>query len=418
MKNQLLTGILLVFVSAILAGCGSDDETPPTIDGGITVTLKTTGDQEPEYVVTTDSLMEGTVAASGSGFESFDWNFSYTVGKTLFVLGYTNFEAQAYKGNDQGEVVEISRFLLETPLEVFGNVNNETMLAMDAPRDGSHTPRKLYSIDANTGFITGITDVSIYDIDTGTPGEGVTGWPTALQVSGENLFVPFYPVDDNGYYSTPDPDKAYVAVYSYPNVESAPIKIIEDTRTANIGVNGSTTGLIQTDNGDLYSFSSGSYMGGFLPVTTKPSGILKIASGTTEFDEDYFFNVEEAENGGILFWMDYVGNNKAIARLLTEDVDPANDPDYEAYWGAFGRSYFNQKLVIIDLVTQTVTPVEDVPLHAKRYTTPVLVEDGKAYVSIETADDAYIYQVDVESASAVKGAKIEGKTIKGFSKLF
>lgn len=383
-----------------------------------TVTLKNTGGNEPEYVVTTTDLMSGTISSEGTGFESFDWNFSYSVGNTLFVLGYTNFEAQAYQPNEDGEIVEIGKFLLETPLEVFGNVNDEIMLAMDAPRLGGHTARKLYSIDAATGFITNITDVSIYDIDTGTPGEGVTAWPVALEVVGDKLFVPFYLVDDLGYYSTPAPDNAYVAVYDYPNVGSTPIAIIEDDRTSNIGVNGSTTGLIQTDGGDLYSFSSGAYLAGYLPVATKPSGILKIANGTTDFDDSYFFNVEEAENGGILFWMDHLSGDKAIARVLTEDVDPADDPDYAYYWGAFGRFLFNQRLVIIDLAAQTVTPVADVPLHAKRYSTPVLVEDNKAYVSIETADEAYVYQVDIENATAVKGAKIEGKTIKGFNNLY
>ncbi len=417
MKQAILT--ILIILSLTMAACDNNDDDPRAeFPEGITMTLKTLGEQEPEYVITRENIMEGTISAEGSGFESFDWNFSYTVGKSLFVLGYTNFEAQVYQVNEEGELFEAAKFILETPLEVFGNVNDETMLAIDAPRDGSHTSRKLYSMDAETGSITSITDITIYSEDTGTPGEGVTAWPTALQVSGDHLFIPFYLVDDNGYYTTPRPDKAYVAVYSYPDVENEPIKIIEDNRTSNIGVNGTNTGLIKADNGDVYSYSSGAYLAGFLPVTEKPSGILKINSGETEFDENYFFDVENAPDGGILFWFDYVGNNKAIARLLTEDVDPGSDPNFEMYWGAFGRTMFNQKLVILDLAAQTVTPVENVPLHAKRYTTPVLVEDGKVYVSVETADEAYVYQVDINSATAVQGAKIEGKTIKGFSNLY
>ena len=85
--------------------------------------------------------------------------------------------------------------------------------------------------------------------------------------------------------------------------------------------------------------------------------------------------------------------------------------------GASGRTVFNQRLVIIDLANQTVTDVANVPLHAKRYSSPVFVENGKVYVSIETATDAYVYQVDIASATGTKGAKIIGKTIKGFYKL-
>ncbi|WP_109833043.1 DUF4374 domain-containing protein [Reichenbachiella versicolor] len=415
MKNTLYILVLSILASIVLPSCDEDDL---NFDRGITFLIKTTGGDEPEYVVTEENIMSGTLSAEGVGFESFDWNFSYTVGKTLFVLGYENFEAKAYQVDAEGKVAEIAKFLLETPLEVFGNVNNETMLAIDAPRDGSHTARKLYFIDASTGFITGIKDISIYDVDTGTAGAGVSAWPTALQVVGDKLFIPFYLVDDAGGYTTPNPDKAYVAVYSYPNVESEPIKIIESDKTSNIGVNGTSTGLIQNDEGHLFSYSSGSYLGGFLPVTTKPSGILKINNGESEFDEDYFFDVENAENGGILFWMDYAGEGKALARLLVEDVDPATDPGYDFYWGAFGRGIFNQKLVVIDLDAKTITPVADVPLNAKRYTTPLLIQDGMTYVSIETEDEAYVYQVDINNATAIRGAKIEGKTIKGFCDLY
>ena len=207
-------------------------------------------------------------------------------------------------------------------------------------------------------------------------------------------------------------------MYSYPNVEDNPIKVIEDTRTSNIGANGISTGLVQTDGGDLYSFSCGAYVAGFSPRTTLPSGILKIPNGETEFDENYFFNVEDAENGGIMFWMDHVGGEKVIARLLTEDIDPSTDTEGAGSWAAYGRSLFNQKLVIIDLANKTVTPVADVPLHAKRYSMPVYVEDGVAYVSVETADEAYVYEVTLATATASKGAKIEGKTIKGFCNLY
>lgn len=416
MKNQILALIALVSLG-IFSSCDSEETPQAEVSSGITMTLKTSGDQEPEYVVTSENIMEGTISAQGSGYESFDWNFSYTVGPSLFVLGYTNFEAQVYQANQEGEVVEVSKFLLETPLEVFGNVNDEKMLAIDAPRDGSHSARKFYTMDAATGNISGITNVNLPGEDTGTPGEGVVAWPSALQVVGDKLFISYYLVDDNGYYTTPRPDQANIAIFSYPNIESEPIKVIEDTRTSNIGVNGTSTGLIQADNGDLYSFSSGAYLAGFLPVAENPSGILKINNGEDDFDANYFFNITEATNGGNLFWFDYVGDNKAIARILKEDVSPADDPNYEFYWGAFGRNKFNQELVIIDLAAQTVTPVDNVPLHAKRYTTPIFVEDGKAYLSIETATEAHVYQVDVNTASAVKGAAIEGKTIKGFSRL-
>ena len=38
-------------------------------------------------------------------------------------------------------------------------------------------------------------------------------------------------------------------------------------------------------------------------------------------------------------------------------------------------------------------------------------------MSIETENEAYVYQIDIEAKTAVKGAKILGKTIKGFYRL-
>ena len=147
-------------------------------------------------------------------------------------------------------------------------------------------------------------------------------------------------------------------------------------------------------------------MAGFAPASSKPSGILRIRAGSTAFDPDYFFDIEAATGGGKIFWFDHIGGNKAIARILTDDSG--------GLWTAYGRDVFNQKLVIIDLAAQTVTDVANVPLHAKRYSSPVTVKDGKVYVSIETASEAYVYQVDIDAATATRGAKINGKTIKGF----
>lgn len=277
-------------------------------------------------------------------------------------------------------------------------------LAMEIPRAG-FANRRLHFIDVNTVNVKKIVGTRIFE----NQADSIIAWPTALEVRGDRLFVPFHKMDAKGLFSTPKPNEAHIAVYTYPNVGAKPEKIITDTRTCNIGVNGATTGLIETESGDLYSFSCGAQMAGFAPASTKPSGILKISAGTTEFDQSYFFNVEQATNGGKLFWFDYVGGTKAIGRILMDDNG--------APWGAFGRDVFNQKLVIIDLVAQTITDVANVPLHAKRYSSPVLVKDGKAYVSIETQTDAFVYEVDVNTATGTKGAKILGKTIKGFYEL-
>lgn len=423
--NQL--GIVSVLsASVLLAACGSDSDSSSEGVVGASYGFKSSAgsdSNEAEYLVTQDNIMEGTLSAQGTGYEQLSWNFFYNVGNTLFVTGYTNFTTQSYAVDDNNEVSELATFLFDKPLVMFGSVGDEALLATDSPSPG-HDTRLLYTVDAATGFATKKVNYTIHDEDTGVPGQGTMGWATALVVRDDKMFVPFHKLDDLGYYTTPDADTAYVAVYDYPLEEGAePLKVISDTRTSHIGVNGMTSSLITADSGDIYSFSNGTVSGGFNPASTKPSGILKIANGETEFDTDYFFNIEEATDGGTIFWFDYVSDNKAIARILVNEdecnaVVPTEENPSPCSWAAYGRDFYNQKLVVIDLVEQTVTDVADVPLHAKRYTSPINIIDGKIFVSIETADDAYVYQVDVDTATAVKGAKIEGKTVKGFFDLF
>jgi len=394
-----------------LVACNDSDSTSPVTgqaSSGITLALKTTGEGETEYIVSKQDIMSGTITSEGTGIEQTGWRFYYPVGKTLFASGYSaDNQCAGFAANAEGLIEKKGEFIFENSLEMFGQSDdNKTLLAMEIPRAG-FANRRLHFIDAASVFVKKIVGTKIFaDED-----NKIIAWPTALQVRGDKLFIPFQKLDSEGKFKTPEANEAFVAVYSYPNVGSEPEKIIRDTRTSNIGTNGFTTGLIEADNGDLYSLSCGAFMAGFTPAATKPSGILRIKSGETEFDASYFFNIEEATNGGKLFWFDYIGNNKAIARILTSD-----DGDS---WGAYARSAtsFNQKLVIIDLAAKTITDVANVPLHAKRYSSPVLVEEGNVYVSIETATDAYVYQVDIATATGTKGAQIIGKTIKGFYKL-
>ncbi len=395
----------------LLSACGDDDPDEPgtttsTASSGFVMSLKTTGGDETEFIISQDDIMSGEISAVGTGIEQTGWRFFYPVGETLFSSGFSVDNQMAGYGDDgAGRITLKGEFIFENALEMFGKSDDEqTLLAMEIPRSG-FANRRLHFVDVNTVFVRKIIGTRIFE----STADSLVAWPTALQVRDDKLFIPFHVLDAGGFFTTPQPDTAYIAIYSYPEMGTEPEKIIKDARTGNIGVNGFTTGLIEADNGDLYSFSCGAEMAGFNPTSTKPSGILRIPRGETDFDPSYFFNVEAATSGGKLIWFDYVGGNKAIARILVDDSG--------GIWSAFGRDVFNQQLVIIDLVDQTITEVANVPLHAKRYSSPVLVEDGKVYVSIETATEAHVYQVDIDNATAVQGARILGKTIKGFYRL-
>jgi hypothetical protein len=410
-----LNVLSVVIATLALSACGSSssDEkvtipTPvPEKNYPITYAFKSTGEGEPEYIVSQNELLTAELNADNRGIEQQGWNFFYQVNNTLFLTGYQNKETISYTMQND-EVKELARFTFNNTLEMFGTVNNDTLIATDNSRTGGHSKHTMYVVSSESGHIVQQLKYSIFNNDTGTPGEGSVAWATALIERNGELFVPFQKMDDGGNWSTPDPDTAYVAVFDYPLTDGAtPKKIIEDERTSNIGVNGFVTSMIKTEAGDLYTMSNGSAAAGFSPASTKPSGILKINADENTFDANYFFNIETATNGGKLFWFDYIGDNKALARIHV-------DQEGTSLWSAYSKDLHKEKLYIIDLVSEVVTEVVGVPLHQKRYTTPLEIIEGKVYLSIEEKDDANVYEIDVASGTAIKGASIKGKTVKGF----
>lgn len=411
--------LLAALLSAALVGCGSDDNNSSSNNNDntdetstpLTLSFKDSGDAEPEYLINEEDLSTGNISAQGTGTEQLGWNFYYPVGNTLFVSGYQDFKTVSYQIDDNGDLFELNTFLFDTPLETFGNNDDATLLATTLPRDGTHADLTLYTVDASNGRATSKVTYNIEDDEGAAAGDGSVAAPTALIVRGDKLFVSYHKWDDNQptNYSSVDVNSAYVAVYDYPLTDGAnPIKIISDDRTSQIGVNGSSTNMIKLENGDIYTYSNGTVAAGFDPATTRPSGLLRIQDGTTDFDSEYFFDIEDAA-GGTIFWMDKIGGTKALARILMPNAEADVIP-----WSAFGKDYFTQKLVLLDLEAKTVTDVSGVPLHQKRYSSPVEVIDGKVYLSIETADEANIYEYDVSTNTATKGAVLSGKTIKGF----
>ncbi len=145
---------------------------------------------------------------------------------------------------------------------------------------------------------------------------------------------------------------------------------------------------------------------------SQPSGVLRIKAGATEFDQDYFFNVEE-DYGYKIQNAVYAGGGKAVARIS----DPESDTGREVQWAGFGN-FDVMEVAVIDLEARTLTRVSEIPVHAGQYQTPYLVEDGKVYMSIRQNETgkAYVYRIDPETATAERGAEIDGIELQGIFK--
>ncbi|MDN5210418.1 hypothetical protein QQ020_00115 [Fulvivirgaceae bacterium BMA12] len=88
-------------------------------------------------------------------------------------------------------------------------------------------------------------------------------------------------------------------------------KVISDARTATLFGTLTTSIMVQDENGDIYIQGSGLFSG-------KPSGILRILSGETEFDGDYFFDLTAA-TGGSCFGLYHFGNGATFTAVSEDD---------------------------------------------------------------------------------------------------
>ena len=373
------------------------------------------------------SLERGELSVEGQGIPLKGWQFFHQAGNKVFTAGYLDEKrVRAFGLNTEGKVVEQSNFNFESTLDNHFTIDNTTLISVELsaaanPETKEIPEPRFHIINAETGKLERIVKQPV-DIlafaDAATPEEAYMPWVTGMVLREDQLFVSYHKIRPDGSSTSMEVDHAFVAVFKYPEFELE--KIIKDSRTTHIGSNGHSTGLIKADNGAIYTFSPSAQSAGIVGATN-PSGVLKIKTGATTFDPTYFFDVEAATNGGKMYWMEYVGNGKALARIITKDATLGA-------WGAYAEQGDFLKLVVLDLEKQTVMDVKGIAGHANRYTAPVFIENGKAYMSsrfgessaigsVSDSGETYVYIIDLETATATKGAKVLGVALKGIFKI-
>lgn len=412
--RQIFKASLLAVVAFAAVSCSKDGEsdTDPIVVGdkvyalGIGVAV---GDQTNNYVVQTSDLMNGKISPLGNGMlqEGYrDYAFAGGVFYSIGGLGVT--DANAITLNSENKLTAKTGLTFELANDHLLDVDGQgkTMVGVSLPESPTvGLNAKFYTVDVAANTVGNRKDVPMNSIHPSTQ-----DWVfhTGMAVVGSQLFQTFYPVN-YGTYETKNTDTNYVAVYSYPGFELQ--KVIKDTRTGPSGAFNTMSGLFKTESGDLYAVSTSSIYNGY-SQSTKPAGILKIAKGTSEFDPTYFFNTDTAPNGGKIAHAIYIGGNKLFAAITT--VPPTLPPVKEEMW-----SDANLTLAIVDLAAKTITRVANVPVHNGNSgrSFAALLDDGKVYSAIGVNGVVNIYETDIATATARKGAVIEGTFLGGIARL-
>ncbi len=357
-----------------------------------------------DYMITLDDLMSGEITAEGQGVELSGWNYLEYFGDSYFTIDATNDITTGYNFSD-GSFSQTGQFSADA-MSSFQAIDDNYFLSIGAAWGGGSYNCDFQLIDINNTYISSTIQDPIYEnyYTDGESTDQLNCWPTGCYMENNKLFVFFYTLNGNTW-ETPVTDTAYCSVYTYEDETFTYETTFKDSRTSPVGYYCEQPCILEDEDGNHYTISTSSLAAGYTQAT-KPSGILRINAGEEVFDEDYFFNVEDNFNYKVMSAV-YVSDGNIVANVISTD----NDTE-ENSWAAFTIASSLLETAIINVEDQTFTLVSDVPAHGGQYHTPMLVEDGMVYMSVNNGTDAYIYQVDASTATATQGAKIVGDELQ------
>jgi hypothetical protein len=366
-----------------------------------------------DYLLNTVSLESGSISTVGCGQEQ-DGTFRYytTNNNKFYSLLYGQGDPGAvtsYQLSSQGKLNELVDFQSES-FHAFTAVNDD-ILMMSIPRNSTDSMATWFQLNTQTDQFDNYKEDNTLNVHE-VAGNGEMAYFSWMTQVDDQVWMPYFSISGEGNesFSTQHPDSAWVAVYSYPEMELQ--KVIKDDRTSYIG-RYYTNGLSLDENGDAYAFSSSIAIddnGDF--NSTKPSAITRIPDGSTEFD-NYYFNLEEASGGYYLTNHRYISNGNVLGFMRpVEERAP-----YQV----------GKNLAIINVYDKTMTWVEGLPDPAdissisggslagvRSY---VSEDDSTVSVGITTEQNSVVYNIDAETATASAGLEVGGGTITTIKKL-
>lgn len=231
-------------------------------------------------------------------------------------------------------------------------------------------------------------------------GDGVT----EIIISGNYMYAALYYMNDFNSF-TPATATCDILVIdltkvnnSSSNNSEALVGITTDTRGSFTGAwntGGGVYYMNKTENGDVYVLCHNVF-GSARAITGKPSSLLRIKSGATSFDPDYYFDLEAVAqgNGNPVTNFEYYGNGKFLATVLDpSQLDPSNPYSYNTdpvfRWWSF------------DLNTKTAKKLDDEYTNGGKVA-KCYFENGYAYVPFSNKTSNYINKINLSDLSKTK----------------
>ena len=435
----------LAAMAAALVACEEPGSTTPPPGGGgepAYVIAATSG--EANYLLTSETLSEGSVTALGNGTETptgTAWLFYGT--DYLYRLQYNQGSAgvtTSYIMNSAGEIEARPKEYNITRFTTYGTYGSDiiTCSAVDTDttdEEGNiakglgfnylnvETETTRSAVIAGENFLGNgeyVTLAGILEVD----GKLFTAViPMGLSKYGVKAdggkwvregFEDLIKTEDGGSGSssyekgelqwTQYPDEAWVAIYDNSSFQN-PTLVRTDKISYACGRNRSQyyQTIWAADNGDVYVFSPGyaKIMTDDRQKTTLNSGVVRIKSGATEFDSDYYFDIEAASGGQPMYRCWHIDEDYFLLQMYTQGLD--------------SRGTGTTRMAIYKGEDKTFTYVTGLPdpdVISSFGSTPYC-ENGLAYVGVvQTGENSVpvVYVIDPKTAVATEGVSVEASS--------
>jgi hypothetical protein len=406
-KQNICSTLLAAALLPAFISCDKEDnggkETPDVTQPYQYVVVATS--QDGTYILQADDIASGQISIVGNGIETeaaTAWIFYKE--KYAYDLVYKQgdpAEVAAYELDADGKLKRrLNTYQMPSRYTTYGYFSDYVVTAVSVTREDETPGLSFNLLDVNNQKIT----------EKVIPGGNFTGNGETANLSGilevgDTFFsgictTPAVNAGGSAGTATAFPDSVWVGIFD----KDLNCTVLRDGRLSySTGRyrSGYHTNLAKDENDNVYVFSSA-----YDSRTTKPSGALRIKSGETRFDPDYFFDIQSQAGGRHLFKVWHISGNYFLLQMY-------NTPNQtsEAVWSI---------LAVVDVEKKTYREVTGLPAteNITSIGSTPYAGDGKIAVPVVSKDEyPHIYIIDPATATAVKGLEIIAEGVAAVGKL-
>lgn len=465
-KNHLLTGLFVATVAGMALTACSDDESnggsgsSNVTTGNYVIAATVTSSNTDTYVLlTAESLDEGEITTVGNGLVNEGATYWVFYGnRYLYALNYNQGEAgttQSFIMNTAGALEKRSQEYYVNRFTTYGFYDNYIMATStgDGPSDmkdeNGYLPQSFLisylDVDNQTYTSNSVTQSTPF-LSENFLGNGEYVTLAGLEQVGSKLYAAAVPMglsqygcmqkNEDGSYKwvlpgnedliktesggsgsgaydkdelqwTQYPDECWIAVFKDRTLTEYSL-IKTDKISYACGRNRSQYYQMNwlADDGYVYVFSP-SYaktMSDSRQQTTLPAGVVRVNTQTEQFDDAYYYNLEEKADGASFLRSWYIGGEYFLL-LMYDKAITASDK-------------VANRLAVFNTSTGNLSYVSGLPSNVSGFGNTPYMENGNAYVAVTTTSGyPTIYKVEPSSATATQGLVIRATSLNGVGRL-